>query len=505
MIDLVIWILLIACLVIGDLRWLRVAQREHYAPGRVTAMAWMWSRLLPWNAVVWLIGAVLVVAGLWLPVLAIPGLLALTGWPVGLGIVGRTARLAWTARLKRLTAAVLTLQIGVVLIAWQAQRAALAGVALLGLIEFAVWAMAKLENALSDKYVVQAQGRLRRVAPRVVAITGSYGKTSTKLYTVHLLAGSFVAVASPASFNNRLGLARAVNDRLAPGTEIFIAEMGTYGPGEITELCRLFRPEVAAITTIGEAHLERMGDRATIVRAKSEIVADARAAVLNVDVPELAELAERIANEKSVLRCSTGADDNADVVVRTNEDNWAIQVAGEPLAEIAAPISGHPINLAIAIGIGLCLGMTTDQIRLRLTGLPAASHRAEVRQDSRGVWIIDDTYNSNPIGASQALATARRQAGAGGRVFVITPGMVELGVQQDTRNTELAAAVVAEERTVLAIVGRTNRAALLRGGRSGPGEVRCYPNRMAATAELSVAAQPGDAILYENDLPDHYA
>ena len=66
-----------------------------------------------------------------------------------------------------------------------------------------------------------------------MAITGSYGKTSTKNYAAHLMAGRWSVLASPASFNNVLGLARAVNDRLIPGTDVFVAEMGTYGPGEI--------------------------------------------------------------------------------------------------------------------------------------------------------------------------------------------------------------------------------------------------------------------------------
>ena len=70
----------------------------------------------------------------------------------------------------------------------------------------------------------------------MVAITGSYGKTTTKLYVGHLLAGTFRTVVSPASFNNRMGLARAINENLVPGTQVFVAEMGTYGPGEIAEL-----------------------------------------------------------------------------------------------------------------------------------------------------------------------------------------------------------------------------------------------------------------------------
>ena len=114
----------------------------------------------------------------------------------------------------------------------------------------------------------------------MVAITGSYGKTTTKQYTAHLLSGSFRVVASPASFNNRMGLARAINEQLAPGTEVFIAEMGTYGRGEIAELCTWIRPEVSAIVAIGPVHLERFKTEERIVSAKSEILDGAKVGVL---------------------------------------------------------------------------------------------------------------------------------------------------------------------------------------------------------------------------------
>ncbi len=125
--------------------------------------------------------------------------------------------------------------------------------------------------------MARAAARLRRVSPTVVAITGSFGKTSTKGYVAHLVAGTRSVVASPASFNNRAGLARAVNEHLADGTEVFVAEMGTYGRGEIAELCSWIRPDVAVITAIGPVHLERFGSEDRVLEAKAEILEDAAA------------------------------------------------------------------------------------------------------------------------------------------------------------------------------------------------------------------------------------
>ena len=101
------------------------------------------------------------------------------------------------------------------------------------LVDVALALVRPVEARLLKPYVDRARQRLGAVAPRVVAITGSYGKTTTKGYVAHLVAGSFSVVATPASFNNTAGLARAINEHLATGTQVFVAEMGTYGAGEI--------------------------------------------------------------------------------------------------------------------------------------------------------------------------------------------------------------------------------------------------------------------------------
>ena len=206
--------------------------------------------------------------------------------------------------------------------------------------------------------MVEATARLRRVDPTVVAITGSYGKTSTKGHIAHLVRPTRAVVATPASFNNRAGLARAVNEHLADGTEVFVAEMGTYGPGEIAELCRWCPPDVAVITAIGPVHLERFGSEDRIVEAKSEILERADDVVLAVDDPRLAALAERAAAEgKRVVRCSA-SDRAADVCVVRSADGSRLSafVHGSLLvADLAVPPGVQPTNLACAIAVALVL------------------------------------------------------------------------------------------------------------------------------------------------------
>lgn len=520
MIDAIVVASVVAGAVIGGLRWLRVAQREHYVGDRVTIIALLWLRRSPRDVVLLLLGmvfgAVATVAPLLadapaLALFAVPAAALAAVVPLGLSVRGRTSKLAWTGRMTRLAAAwaVLLLLVGAVLVLSYPSSgivALLVSVYPLPLsLDAVVRLMDRVERRLSKPFVVKAQRRLARVRPQVVAVTGSYGKTSTKGYIAHALSGSRSVVASPASFNNRLGLSRAVNDHLVEGTEVFVAEMGTFGPGEIRELCELFPPDVAVITTIGEAHLERMRTRENILAAKSEITERARVVVLPIDDPLLGALAERlIAEGRRVITCSVdpGSESagRADVVVdlaagvatvRTPDGEERLEVDGVP----------HAVNVAVAIGVAVALDV--PPATLRLHGLPRAAHRAEVYEGD-GVAVVDDTYNANPIGALAALREAAELAAErGGPLVVVTPGIVELGPVQHERNAAFAEEVV-RAGARLVVVGRTNRAALLEGAARAGGTADVTDRREpAVTLATSVAGERG-VVLYENDLPDHY-
>src|SRR5665647_122387 len=233
MIDLVVVLVVVASLAMSALRWLRVAQREHYVPGRVRAIQRLWLSRSIRDVVLGLVAAVLAAvacvlpsregAGTWATLLALPAALIAVVVPWGLSVRGRTSKLAWTGRLRRLATgwAVGVLALGAGL--WWlvgAGATALLAVSVPATMDAALWLMERVERRLSAPFVARAQRRLARVRPQVVAVTGSYGKTTTKGYIAHLLATSRSVVASPSSFNNRLGLSRAVNDHLVDSTEL---------------------------------------------------------------------------------------------------------------------------------------------------------------------------------------------------------------------------------------------------------------------------------------------
>jgi UDP-N-acetylmuramoyl-tripeptide--D-alanyl-D-alanine ligase len=505
------WVAFAACVLAlapAGARWLRVAQREHYVPDSASRFAIRWWRTEPADAAMALIAlAGVVLSGLW-PLAALATVAVAVLGPLHLSIQGRTSPLVFTRRLKSLAGVWLFFEavlfgIGAGLGA-PAPFAAAGLIAAPALVDAALFATAPVERRLSERFVAMAAERLRRVAPTVVAVTGSYGKTSTKNHIAQLVAGTKSVVATPASFNNRGGLARAVNEHLAEGTDVFVAEMGTYGPGEIRDLCRWCPPEIAVMTAVGPVHLERFGTEDAILAAKSEITEGASAVVVNSDDRRLAALGSVIdaaAGGPSVVRAAV-EDPNADIRLRVDDGTVAVVVDG---ALAGPPVALQPgiqaSNLACAIAVALRLGVSIETVLERVPTLAPVANRLTADTAASGVYVIDDTFNSNPAGARAALALLA-SAPATGRRVVVTPGMVELGSRQVSENEAFARAACEVADTVV-IVGLTNRRPLLQGA-AGLRPVVVVRTRQQAVEWVRANLGPGDAVLYENDLPDHY-
>ena len=499
-------------------RWLRVLQREHYDPSSMRRFLARWSTPLVASATAPLrvrdrrpvtlshvLFVVLVVAVvLRADVLAVLSAIAYgLVCPWGLSVRGRTSPLVWTRRLR--TIAVLASVVALAIAAagaWSA-RPWLAAVAMVWAVPLLLDVTTRLlhpfEERRAREYVERASARVREVAPRVVAITGSYGKTSTKNHLMDLLRDDGAVVASPRSFNNRAGLSRAINENLASGTRIFIAEMGTYGSGEIRALCDWCVPEMAVVTAIGPVHLERMGSLDVIDAAKFEITERASIVVVNVDDPRLARWVPRLLAQGRRVR--TAGSHTSDATVRVIEEGgrWRVVLDGEVAVDVDAVAGLQATNVACAVAAALDLGVDRRDLAARLTRLHAVSNRAQVVTSPSGVMVIDDTFNANPASARAAIALLTSLA-VNGRRVVVTPGMVELGSLQHGENLVLAQQVLAHGAE-LVVVGRTNAVALSAGAERRAMRV---DTRDEAVAWVRSHLGPGDAVLYLNDLPDHY-
>lgn len=369
-------------------------------------------------------------------------------------------------------------------------------------VEFAALILLPLENKLATKYIDQASKRLRKVSPIVVGITGSHGKTSTKNHLNDLLLGVRKTLPTPASWNNKGGISRAINEKLEDGTEVFIAEMGMYKLGEIRDLCKWVKPSISVITSIGKAHLERIGSIENIIKAKSEITENADTVVLWVSDENLEKLSLRL-SDKKVIRCGYQGATELDIQVEILENEIIfLDAKNNIIGKIDNDSRLHPSNVACALGVCITLNIDLEKMADKISKLTTPEHRATIGRAERGYIVIDNTFNSNFEGAINNIAKLNYEV-KDGRKIVVTPGMVELGSEQYQLNFDLAKEIVTNGAELI-ITHRTNRKAMLAGAKSVGKDVKVFNNRDSAVKWVRENLTTDDGVLYENDLPIYY-
>ncbi len=494
---------------VSSIRYIRIAQREHYLAGSVTRFAYRWIKLFP-SAPLWVVSLGLGFGTVFLAPLSIGvfGLSVLV--PIGLSYRGLSGKLKWTRRLKTLFVLEVALIVAIYLLALLllGSKFALLTITLSNVFCFAICDLSLLitmpiEEFVGRKYINKAAKKLREINPQIVAITGSYGKTSTKNAVSSLLSGLKATVASPASFNNKYGLSRTVLDYLLPSTEVLVAEMGTYKQGEIKDLTKWMPPQVAAITAIGPVHLERMKSEDNILLAKSEIFLKDTIAVLTIDDQRLKNLANELERRgNKVIRVSTcsNLNESCDIAVVQADSSLKIFLDGKAIGEVPDISDTLPIsNFAVAMGICKGLGVSIESLVDNVDKIAPVEHRSNVSVAESGVVVVDDTYNANPASVQLSLEKGTKLASPTGRLVVVTPGMVELGKRQKIENEKFGQKIK-EKNAELVVVGKTNLGALKRGF----GDAIEVANRPAAVTWVRTNLSKGDVVCYINDLPDHF-
>lgn len=368
-----------------------------------------------------------------------------------------------------------------------------------------------VQNAVNARYLRRARRTLKEVAPVVVGITGSYGKTSTKFAVGRLIAPEEQVLVTPGSYNTTMGVVRAINEGLDPRHRYFVVEMGARQRGDIAEIGRLVGHEIAVLTAIGTAHLESFGSREAIKAGKLEIVDTLRpggVAVVNSDDPTIRSLGEELSGVE-VVRYGLDPAGRPDVtatnveVTRAGTSLTVVDNRGRAHIQVATRLLGrHSIGHVLAgVAVALQAGRRLDELRERIASLEPVEHRLQLIDAPGGVTVLDDAFNSNPEGAAAALDVLESMPAR--RKIVVTPGIVELGDLQREANEELgrAAAAVAD---VVIVVARLNRDAIVAGAASGKAEVVTVGSLDEATKELAKVVAAGDVVLFENDLPDQY-
>ncbi len=352
------------------------------------------------------------------------------------------------------------------------------------------------ENARNRRFVKRAGQVLDETEIIRVAIVGSYGKTSVKNILAKLLSRKYSVVATPESFNTPIGIAKTVFSDEFVGKQVLIAEMGARRIGDIAELCELVKPDYAIFTGVCAQHVESFGSEENVYKAKSEILGGTkRTVVCGKGVLECAaadggNVCGPLAVEKLEL---LAAETRFDLLVGEERIGVSTKLLGEHNAE----------NIALAAALAVELGLTAEELAEGISEISCVPHRLELLEKN-GVYILDDAYNANEIGAKGAIDALGRFEG---RKWLVTPGIVEGGILEEEINCRLGENIAAAGLDRVILVGETLVGAVKSGYSSVGGDMqRLTVVNTLDKAQVILGAElaKGDCVLFLNDLPDAF-
>jgi UDP-N-acetylmuramoyl-tripeptide--D-alanyl-D-alanine ligase len=334
---------------------------------------------------------------------------------------------------------------------------------------------------------------------KVVGITGSSGKTSTKDLVAQVLERAGTTVAPPGSYNNELGLPLTVLSA-DESTEYLVLEMGARGTGHIAELCGIAPPDVAVVLNVGTAHLGEFGSREAIARAKGELVEALRPdglAVLNGGDPLVRAMRPRT----TARVVETGVDYVAEAVHHDALDRASFTlVTPNGRAGVALRVVGtHHVDNALATAaVGEWAGLPTETVAAALSeASPRSRWRMEVTDTPGGVTVINDAYNANPDSMRAALKTLASAAERGRRTWAVLGEMAELGDAAWDAHDEIGRLCVRLNVSRLVVVGANAKG--IHAGASLEGswgdEATFVETKEDALALLREELRPGDVVL----------
>lgn len=371
-----------------------------------------------------------------------------------------------------------------------------------------------VEKCVFYYYMFKAKAKLRSMSNlKIVAVTGSYGKTSLKNIIKDILAMSYNCFATPKSINTLNGSMIQINNNLTKYEDVFISEMGAYVRGEIKGLCKLIKPKYGAITTIGLAHLETFGSEENIQKAKFELIESLPSdglAVLNMD--DIKQKTYKLKNKVRVKWVSI-KDKDADLYasnIKYSKDgiNFTVKFkeSNETVTFETKLLGSHNIyNILEALAFAEEFEVPFSKMQQAVKKLRPTEHRLEIRPFP-DFTQIDDAFNSNPVGAKNALEVLSFMDGY---KVVVTPGMIELGDREEELNKEFGKQI-AEVADLVILVGEKKTAiikeGLLEAGYNSDNiiVINNVRDSYLVLSELKRENKQNIIALYENDLPDSY-
>ncbi|MBO7340774.1 MAG: UDP-N-acetylmuramoyl-tripeptide--D-alanyl-D-alanine ligase [Lachnospiraceae bacterium] len=378
-----------------------------------------------------------------------------------------------------------------------------------------------IEKAVNQYYINDAKRILKSVPGlQIIGVTGSYGKTSVKFYLQTLLQGKYNVLVTPESYNTPMGIVKTIRGSLKSTHEIFICEMGARHVGDIKEDTDIVHPHHGVITSVGPQHLETFHSMENIMNTKFELadcLPEGGKLFLNGDNEYIQKKAVEYKNK--IFYYADAADGSAAGQAAAGQDGYrakdvAVSQFGTEFT-VTAPngeeerfqmklIGAHNvINVVGAIAVAHQFGVSLKELKIPVRRIQPVEHRMKMREQGN-VTIIDDAYNSNPVGSKAAVETL---AMFDGIRILVTPGMVELGDKEDEYNYKFGT-YAADCCDYILIVGKKNRESIRAGvlSKNFPEDKCICVDKLedALSYAYAIKGAGHKYILLENDLPDNY-
>ena len=350
----------------------------------------------------------------------------------------------------------------------------------------AAWVVSPFDYLIKNIIISQARAKLTKFGNlKIIGITGSFGKTTTKEVLGVILNEKFRVLKTPESVNTPVGISRLILKDLSTDTQILIVEMGAYHRGDIKALCSIARPDIAVLTGINEAHLQRFGSMENTITTKFELVENAKGDALI------------LLNEENKLVV-----ENFQKFIGFHKPVFYSRTVSGQYRDIKLAIPGDYIwgVVSACVIIAKELGMTDAEIRLGIQKIKAIPHRLQVIENRvSGITVIDDSYNGNPEGVREAIKVLGAYKDR--RKIYITPGLVEMGDKVREVHNNIGDELRSTADLIILI---KNSVTPFIAEKLDQHKIVWFDSAPMAHLTLPEILKSGDVVMFQNDWPDNY-
>lgn len=369
------------------------------------------------------------------------------------------------------------------------------------IIGISLYAIMPLDIVLKQQIIESATKIVSTSNIKVIGITGSYGKTSTKEILATILEQKFRVIKTPENINTDLGISEFIinNKNEFRDDGIFIVEMGAHKMGEIAKICRMVCPSYSILTGINESHLERFGSLENVINGKFELPRNTKdLALLNFDDENISKNYSKF-NIKNYA--GTSKRDASNVKIKANFKGLEFEWEGRKFETNL--LAEHNIALILLCArIAKELSMSLDEIYIGVKKIQPVMHRLQpIYNSNTDIMIIDDSYNGNFNGVKSGIDVINR---ATGRKVVLTPGLVELGSEMQDIHIKIGEIYAGGIDLVLLIENKMTNCIIKGLEKNKFVNYKVYKTTQEVHNDLKNILKHGDTIIFQNDLTDNY-